>query len=65
MAKKEFKIIEGDVLINCRKCRFCQTISKNSEVYYCKEFNFPIFDFSSFPKVCEFESIFKTMRKGG
>jgi hypothetical protein len=64
MAKKEFKRIQGEILTNCRLCPFCQTISKDSEIYYCSEFNFPIFDFSEFPKVCEFESIFKTMRKG-
>ena len=65
MAKKEFKIVDGQVLVNCRLCPFCQIISKQSKVYYCKEFNVPIFDFFSFPKVCEFKSVFKTMRKGG
>lgn len=65
MAKKELKRIDDTILTSCRACQYCQTISKESEIYYCNEFNIPIFDFLNFPKSCEFESIFKTFRKGG
>jgi hypothetical protein len=65
MAKREFKMIDGQLLNSCKDCSYCKTISTNSKIYYCKEFKIPIFDFFAFPSICEFESIFKTIRKVG
>ncbi len=62
MAKKELKRVEGNILTNCRACSYYQILSKESEIYYCREFNTPILNFKSFPKECQFESIFKINR---
>ncbi len=63
MAKKELKRIDGNILTNCRACNYFRVLSEESKIYYCNEFNTPILDSSKFPEACQFESIFKTIRK--
>lgn len=65
MPKKELKIIGSETISSCKSCTYCKTISATSKIYYCREFKNVIFDFFKFPEYCEFESIFKTIRKVG
>ena len=65
MAKREFKMVEGKLIKDCSECFYCKEVSKDSKISYCREFRNVILDFFKFPEYCEFESIFKIIRKAG